>query len=79
MANPVRMEGRPGDNPHGGSEPFNPVELEKLRENATDDLLPFLLFVGLDYAVPTLSPSHGKKLISANEKSKGLRKSGKRK
>jgi integrase/recombinase XerD len=37
------MEGRPGDNPQGGAEPFTAEELEKLRENAADDLLPLLL------------------------------------
>lgn len=43
LKNPVRMEGRPGENPTGGAEPFNGDELAKLRENAGDDLLAFLL------------------------------------
>jgi integrase len=43
VKNPVRMEGRPGDNPEGGAEPFEAKELAKLRENAGEDLLAFLL------------------------------------
>ena len=43
MKNPVRMEGRPGDNPQGGAEPFTAAELSKLREKAGPDLLAFLL------------------------------------
>ncbi|HTC67627.1 MAG TPA: hypothetical protein VK685_10870 [Candidatus Acidoferrum sp.] len=43
LANPVRMEDRPGDNPQGGAEPFTAEELGKLRENAANDLLPLLL------------------------------------
>jgi integrase/recombinase XerD len=42
-ANPVRMEGRPGDNPRGGAEPFTANELENFRKNAANDLLPLLL------------------------------------
>jgi integrase len=41
--NPVRMEGRPGDSPDNGAQPFNGNELNKLRTNAGDDLLIFLL------------------------------------
>jgi integrase len=40
--NPVRMEGRPGDNPESGAQPFNGNELSKLRASAGDDLLVFL-------------------------------------
>jgi integrase len=43
MKNPVRMEGRPGENPQGGAEPFTAAELSKLREKAGPDLLAFLL------------------------------------
>jgi integrase/recombinase XerD len=43
MKNPVRMEGRPGENPQGGAEPFTASELSKLREKAGPDLLAFLL------------------------------------
>lgn len=43
LVNPVRMEGRPGENPHGGAEPFKGEELGKLREHAADDLLTFLV------------------------------------
>lgn len=41
--NPVRMEGRPGENPQRGAQPFEKDELSKLREHAGDDLLAFLL------------------------------------
>jgi integrase len=41
--NPVRMEGRPGENPQGGAEPFTSNDLSRLRDQATDDLLAFLL------------------------------------
>jgi integrase len=41
--NPVRMEGRPGENPQHGAEPFTGDELSKLRDTAGDDLLAFLL------------------------------------
>ncbi len=43
LRNPVRMEGRPGDNPEGGAEPFTADELSRLRDKAGDDLLMFLL------------------------------------
>ncbi len=43
LKNPVRMEGRPGENPQGGAEPFTAAELSKLREKAGYDLLAFLL------------------------------------
>ncbi len=42
--NPVRLDGRPGDNPDGGAQPFAGEELRKLRESAGDDLLAFQLF-----------------------------------
>ncbi len=41
--NPVRMEGRPGENPQNGAEPFTAVQLSKMREQAGPDLLMFLL------------------------------------
>ena len=41
--NPVRMEGRPGENPQHGAEPFTADDLSRLREHATDDLPAFLL------------------------------------
>jgi len=41
--NPVRLEGRPGENPEGGAEPFTADELLRLRQHAGDDLLSFLL------------------------------------
>jgi integrase len=41
--NPVRLEGRPGENPEGGAEPFSPEELSLLRKYAEPDLLEFLL------------------------------------
>jgi integrase len=43
LKNPVRMEGRPGENPQGGAEPFSAAELLRLREKAGPDLLAFLL------------------------------------
>lgn len=41
--NPVRMEGRPGENPQHGTEPFTAEGLSRLRGHAGDDLLAFLL------------------------------------
>ena len=41
--NPVKMEGRPGENPEHGAEPFTADDLFQLREHAGDDLLIFLL------------------------------------
>jgi integrase len=41
--NPVRMEGRPGENPEHGAEPFTAHDLSRLREHSGDDLLTFLL------------------------------------
>lgn len=41
--NPVRLEGRPGDDPARGAQPFKATELAKLREAAGVDLLAFLL------------------------------------
>ncbi len=41
--NPVRMEGRPGDNPEKGAQPFNSNELSRLRAVAGDDPLIFLV------------------------------------
>lgn len=41
--NPVRMEGRPGENPENGAEPFTAHDLANLRDHAADDRLIFLL------------------------------------
>jgi integrase len=41
--NPVRLEGRPGDESEHGAQPFKAEELTKLREAAGADLLAFLL------------------------------------
>lgn len=41
--NPVRMEGRPGDNPERGAQPFSGNELNRLRAEAGADLLIFLV------------------------------------
>jgi len=46
MKNPVRMEGRPGDNPQGGAEPFTAAELSKLRRKQGLTCWPFCFFVG---------------------------------
>jgi integrase len=43
LKNPVRMEGRPGENPTNGAEPFTAADLAKMREKAGVDLLAFLL------------------------------------
>jgi site-specific recombinase XerD len=43
VKNPVRMEGRPGENPTNGAEPFTAGELAKLRKHVADDLLAFTL------------------------------------
>ena len=43
MKNPVRLEGRPGEEPERGSQPFKPDEIRKLRDQAAVDSLPFLL------------------------------------
>jgi integrase len=41
--NPVRMEGRPGDNPERGAQPFSASQLEELKQAAGPDLFMFLL------------------------------------
>ena len=41
--NPVRMEGRPGDNPERGAQPFSAAQLEKLKQAAGPELFIFLL------------------------------------
>jgi len=43
VRNPVRLEGRPGENPERGSQPFKPDEIRKLREHAGPDSLAFAL------------------------------------
>lgn len=43
VKNPVRLEGRPGDNPEAGAQPPNAEELQKLRDAAGPDRLSFLL------------------------------------
>ncbi len=43
VRNPVRLDGRPGDSPERGSQPFTGRDLEKLRGAAGADLLAFLL------------------------------------
>lgn len=43
VKNPVRMEGRPGENPANGAEPFTAEDLSKLRQAAGTDMLAFLL------------------------------------
>jgi integrase len=43
IKNPVKTEGRPGENPQGGGEPFTAEELSKLRKSAHEDLLLFLM------------------------------------
>src|SRR5262249_1650562 len=43
IKNPVRMEGRPGEDPQNGAEPFTAAELSKLRDAADTDMLAFRL------------------------------------
>ena len=43
VRNPVRMEGRPGDAPECGAQPFKAQELSKLRSEAGPDLHAFLV------------------------------------
>ncbi len=43
VKNPVRMEGRPGDQPERGAQPFTAEQLAKLRRAAGADMLAFLL------------------------------------
>ena len=43
VKNPVRFEGRPGDSPENGAQPFRGEQVVKLRQSAGDDLLAFLL------------------------------------
>jgi integrase len=43
VKNPVQLEGRPGENPEGGAEPYTADELSRMRQHAEDDLLAFLL------------------------------------
>jgi integrase len=43
LRNPVRLEGRPGENPEHGAEPFTARDLSRLRDHAASDLLIFLL------------------------------------
>lgn len=41
--NPVRLEGRPGDEPECGAQPFKADQLARLRQSAGSDLLCFLV------------------------------------
>ncbi len=41
--NPVYLEGRPGENPEGGAEPFEPEEVVALREHSGPDQLSLLV------------------------------------
>src|SRR6185437_104278 len=43
IKNPVRLEGRPGDQPERGAQPYTAAQLAKLREAASADMLAFLL------------------------------------
>ncbi len=47
--NPIQLEGRPGDNPEGGAEPFTAEELSRLRKHADLDLLDFLVLRGTGF------------------------------
>jgi len=41
--NPVKFEGRPGDSPTRGAQPFSAQELSQLQQQANEDLLIFML------------------------------------
>jgi integrase len=41
--NPVKLDGRPGDDPQRGAQPFKAADLAKLRDSSGPDLLTFLL------------------------------------
>jgi integrase len=41
--NPVKLEGRPGDNQEHGAQPFNAEQLGRMRHAASQDILAFLL------------------------------------
>ncbi|MGH9562457.1 MAG: tyrosine-type recombinase/integrase, partial [Terracidiphilus sp.] len=43
VKNPVRLEGRPGDQPERGAQPFTAAQLAKMRETVGIDMLAFLL------------------------------------
>jgi integrase len=43
LKNPVRLDGRPGDRPEFGAQPFSADQLLKLRKAAGEDMLAFLL------------------------------------
>jgi len=43
VKNPVQLEGRPGENPEGGAEPYTADELSRMRQPTEDDLLAFLI------------------------------------
>jgi len=43
VKNPVQLEGRPGENPEGGAEPYAADELSRMRQHTEGDLLAFLL------------------------------------
>jgi integrase len=43
LKNPVRLDGRPGDRPEFGAQPFTADQLAKLRQAAGGDMLAFLL------------------------------------
>ncbi len=43
VKNPVTFEGRPGDSPENGAQPFRGEQLTKLRQAANEDLLTYLL------------------------------------
>jgi integrase len=43
VRNPVLLDGRPGDDPARGAQPFKAADLTKLREAAGQDLLTFLM------------------------------------
>ena len=63
LKNPVHMEGRPGENPQNGAEPYTASQLFRLREQAGPDLLMFLLlrwtgFRGVDAVNITWSEVH---------------------
>lgn len=62
--NPVRLEGRPGDLPDRGAQPFSAEQLGELKDHAGPDLLTFLLLRWTVFADRMQSHGDGRKSIS---------------
>ena len=58
VKNPVKSEGRPGEDQKGGGEPFTAEELSKLRKSAGEDLLLFLMLMNVEKMKVLLNQKH---------------------